>query len=416
MKIKTILFTFFLTAALLLLPLQSSAAQTSSLSLHLEQADLTAFPQMSVRLSAWDASGLPLAGLAAGDFTLQENGGTPFHPASVQADADAPLSVMLVMDISGSMTGQPLVDAKQAAARFLDRLSSSDRAGLIAFNDTINPDPAQMDPKHELAFSNNLAPLYDLITSLQASGDTHVYDAMAKAVKLTAGLPGGHRAILLLSDGQNQPPTLGDPQEAIKLAQAANLPISVIGLGNEIDEAYLRSLAGGTGGVFLLAPKSSELANLFGNMATLLKTQYVLTYTSKVANSGQDYSLTVTLNTAQGSANTSLRLGTTPLITPTFTPTFTPIPTLTSTPTFIPSVIPTVMPTPTPLVWKDIVVSNWGWLLAAVLALGLALWFTASRMRRPRLKKEACAQCGYDLTGLVGACPQCGGTRRLPKR
>jgi hypothetical protein len=59
MKIKTILFTFFLTAALLLLPLQSSAAQTSSLSLHLEQADLTAFPQMSVRLSAWDASGSP---------------------------------------------------------------------------------------------------------------------------------------------------------------------------------------------------------------------------------------------------------------------------------------------------------------------------------------------------------------------
>ena len=208
---------------------------------------------------------------------------------------------------------------------------------------------------------------------------------MTKAVKLTTALPAGHRAILLLSDGQNQPPTQGDPQQAITLAQNANLPVFVIGLGNQIDEPYLLSLANGTGGLFRSTPKSSELASLFTDMASLLKTQYILTYPSSLPADGKSHTLKVTLNTAQGSASTSLGFG--PLPVAANTPTPVP-PTATAMPA-VPTMLPTLVPTPAPE-RPSFLAENWGWLLAAVIALALASWFTGQRMRRSRPKKEVC--------------------------
>jgi len=58
---------------------------------------------------------------------------------------------------------------------------------------------------------------------------------------------------------------------------------------------------------------------------------------------------------------------------------------------------------------------NASWVLVI---LGLALLFVLYFNRwnaRPKPTAEQCAQCGFDLTGKSGPCPQCGGTRRLPK-
>jgi len=407
------LFTFMLLIALTMGSFHQAEAQENAISLHISQVDITGYPAITVHLSAWDESGLPLAGLAPENFTLQEDGGAPFHPATVQADTEAPLSVVLVLDVSGSMTGQPLADARQAAARFLDRLATGDRAALIAFSDSVNPEPQQLDARREMAFTSDLSPMYDLIESLEAQGGTHLYNAMTKAVRLAAGLPPGHRAILLLSDGRNEPAVVGDPDEAIQLAEAANVPVFVIGLGNGIDEPYLRRLANETGGLLRLAPKSSELARLFTDMATLLKTQYILTYTSNLTADGKDHTLTITLNAASASASASLEFGPLPSAPAPAFPTETPAPIELATSVPLPTPVSTAtLPPPKTFHWQD----YWGWPIAALVALGLGIWLTSLRRRRPKPKPESCAQCGFDLTGKPGACPQCGGTKRLPKR
>lgn len=286
MKIKGYFLWILYALALLLGSFNRSLAQGPAVTLHLDWVDITAFPMVSVRLSVWDADGLPLVGLTPGDFTLQEDGGSPFHPAAAEVNLDAPLSVVLVLDVSQSMLGAPMDDAQEAAARFLNRLKQGDRAALIAFSDNLDPDPANLNPARELAFSANLDPMYDLIASLQAQGQTHLYNAAAKAVRLAAGEPEGHRAVLLLTDGRNEPTDLGDPEEAIQLAREANVPIFVIGLGSQIDEPYLRRLATETGGLFRAVPTSSELAHLFADMASLLKTQYLIMYQSTLPADG----------------------------------------------------------------------------------------------------------------------------------
>ena len=424
MKTRSRFTALIFIFVLLVQPLAGVAAQEKAISLHVDWIDTTAFPSVVVNLSAWGADGLPLANLTPGDFTLQEDGGAPFHPAGVQVNPQAALSVGLVLDISESMTGDPIDDAKDAATRFLDRLGPGDRAALIAFSDGIDPDPGALNPSRELDFSADLDPVFDLVEGLQADGQTHLYNAAAKAVGLAAGEQEGHRAILLLTDGRNEPADLGDPEEAIRLAQAVNVPFFVIGLGNQIDEPYLRRLANETGGLFRAAPTSSELAHLFTDMAALLKTQYQLTFESALPADGGTHTLNVTLNAAGGADTQSLEFGPLPLtppteVPPTDAPTLQPSPTDTPIPTEVPATatvipLPTPVPTPPPTLAESLISSPWSWLVLAAFVIGLGWWLFIAR-RRPKPKPEKCVKCGFDMTGKPGACPQCGETRRLPR-
>ena len=270
-------------------------------------------------------------------------------------------------------------------------------------------------------FQKTLPPLYDLIEGLQAGGETHLYDAAAKAVRFFEDQPNGHRAVILLSDGRNEPAEVGDEAEALSLADEFNVPFFVIGLGDAIDLPYLQRLARESGGLFRAVPSSAELAELFRDTASLLKTQYVLSYESALLPDGETHTLQVSLQFGDQLTNQELELGPLPYL-PTAEPTETALfvePTL----TFTPEAHPVLTATPTPLMvsvdpdetsllrGRIIVLS-----LIAVGLISLILIWALLRRRKKRPKPEACGQCGYDLTGVSGPCPQCGSTRRLPKR
>lgn len=387
-----------------------SAAQTAEAQMRIEQVDSTAHPSVVVRLSAWDASGVPFANLSTADFTLQEDDGASFPPEQLSADSRSKISVALALDISGSMQGQPLNDARSAAARFLDRLTPGDQAALIAFSDPIDPAPTAMDDTREAAFTDQLTGLYDRVDGLRAAGGTRLYDALSKSVRMTAQLPQGRRAVLLLSDGRNEPANQGNPEEAIQLAKEAHIPIFVIGLGSEIDEPYLRRVAFETGGAFRVAPRSSELARLFEEMAALLKTEYQLSYTSTLAADGQEHRLAVRLEKKGFTAQAETILGPLPKA-PQQTATIEPFPMpppssqpVSASGEPAPPAAPTIPARPFP----------WSLVGAGLITAGI-LAGTILRNRRKSVAAEVCAKCGFDLSRTSGTCPQCGETRRLPK-
>lgn len=324
-------------------------AQDESVTMQIDWIDISEFPEITVLVSVWNADGLSITDLEIENFSFQEDSGDPIQPATLQAAPNMPLSVGLVLDTSESMIGDPIADSREAATRFLDQLRSDDRAALIAFSSGLNPNPASLNPKLELDFSDNLEPLFGIIDNLEAYGQTHLYNAATKMVALTENEPEGRRAILLLTDGRNEPADVGDPEEAIQRAKDANIPFFVIGLGRGIDEPYLTRLATETGGLFRFAPSSDELGELFDEMAARLKTQYTLTYTSEVPPNGQEHELSVTVNTDAGIVTQVLEFGPVPFIpTVTPTPTFTPSPTLTPSPTQTATLTPSLTPTTTP--------------------------------------------------------------------
>lgn len=417
MKIQKNWFVVSIVILLAGLLISSASAQEQSVYLKLEWADVAAFPQVRLHLSAWDADSLPLTGLAANNFLISEDGGTEFNPDSLAEDSDAPLWIVLVIDVSKSMEGQPLADAKAAAVRFVDRMSAQDQVAVIAFSDQLDTDPIYFEPGLEIGFTEDLDQVYDLIDGLEAAGGTHLYNAVEKAVAQFINVPVGHRAVLVLSDGRNDPIDVGDPDSALSLAQENNVPVFVIGLGNEIDEPYLQRLASETGGLFRLAPRSSDLAHLFDDMASLLKTTYTLTYTSTLPTDGTLHAVSVRLQTTEGAASDGIDFGPLPLVSvqPTEEPTEEPSPTEEPTaipPTNTPIPIPTSTPAPPPPPETNYT----GWLLAAVAALLISLLLFLFRPKRKPIMM-VCANCGFEVgEAPTGVCPECGGERFLPAK
>jgi len=170
-----------------------------------------------------------------------------------------PADVMLVLDRSGSMSGQKIADAKAAAKGFLDRMDlSMDQVGLVSFSDaaTLNQVLTQM-----------AGPVRTAIDGLVASGATNITDAITQAqAELTSARhrTGNQPVIVLLSDGQ--PTAGGDPRPAATAAKNAGTRIFTIGLGADVDPNLLRDLASSPSDYFF-APTSSQLDAIYQQIA-----------------------------------------------------------------------------------------------------------------------------------------------------
>ena len=90
-----------------------------------------ALPQLTLFVNTEDAFGVPVQNLTAEDFTVTIEG-TSARITAVQnvARDNLPISVVLAIDISESMLGEPLANVKQAALIFLDNLSAGDEVAL----------------------------------------------------------------------------------------------------------------------------------------------------------------------------------------------------------------------------------------------------------------------------------------------
>ena len=414
MKTKRI----FMSLIALLAMISTVAASTPTLGFIIESINVDAFPLIEARLSAWDSSGSAIEALNPANIQIVEAGGTPFQPGSVEVDDDSPLAVALVLDVSGSMKGQALTDAQVAAARFLDRLGKDDQAALIAFSSEVDTDPAILKADREYPFTHELKSIYDAVEGLEAGGGTELYNALQKAIALTAQLPEGHRAILLLSDGKNDPANLGDPEIPLRMAKELNVPVFIIGLGNHYDQDYLDRLAAESGGLVRIAPRSSELAQTLADIAGLLKTQFVLKYESGLTSAGPKVITEFTLTQAGSSARRSVEIeglaekiavinaqktAQAPTEKPVEEPTKLPVTDVEHQPPVVGEVVPIEQE-------ASILASPWFWISAVVLLAVLAFFLTK---REPKPKVFKCAGCGFTLAEAVNRCPECGETRKI---
>jgi VWFA-related protein len=139
-----------------------------------------------------------------------------------------PLTVVMALDISGSMAAErKLEEAKRAARLFLDTLHDRVNVGLILFDHQLRviEAPAK-DPKDYRAHRDVLR---KHIAAAQARGGTAYLDATARAVDMLRGVS-GRKAVLLMTDGVdlNSKTTL---DELKKRAQDARVPVYTLGVG-----------------------------------------------------------------------------------------------------------------------------------------------------------------------------------------
>jgi len=289
-------------------------------SLILDDLVLDDFPQTRALVTVRNEDGVPIVGLGPGEFEIVEDGKTSFPPSAVttQINPEAVISVVVVIDISGSMEGKPINEAMRAANALIDQLSPQDRAAIIAFADHVDLDPQHLEEGKEVAFTTDKNGLRNVVNFLdeQIGWDTPLYDAIYKGVKMASNEPVGKRAVIVMTDGRDERDnaqgvpvqdagSLSSPDDPINEANQHNIPIfsiGLVGLGGKIDTKYLRRLAERTGGVYQRAPEPEELAPLFENVVDQLKQQYVLTYDSTLPDDSNYHSLLIRVQLPQGQA------------------------------------------------------------------------------------------------------------------
>ena len=283
--------------------------QGGSVFLTFNEVDDARFPEIQAFVTAADADGFPIPDLTADNFEVLEDGKpVEIKEVTTVAKGELGIALMLVIDTSGSMNaggGAPIRNAKAAALSIVEGMGANDMVAIVAFSDEIEPFPT-FDNAKEVEFTNDKELLDGLINSVQANGNTPLYDATVKAVKMTARLPLGNRAIILLTDGRDEGSKSGGSgsvlteDDAIAEASEAKIPVYTIGLGRDIAEKYLQRLAQRTGGKYETTDEPEKLKPLFEEVRDRLRQRYVIRYESDLVPDYGDHSILVNVKKGEG--------------------------------------------------------------------------------------------------------------------
>ena len=271
----------------------TAAAGSGELAVDIASLDASKPGDVVAVVSVVDASGRPVVGLTKDNFVARIGGlpaGQAGSPASISqvtaaVNSDIGVAVVLAVDVSGSMEGDPLVQARGAARTFVEGLAPIDGVALVTFGDGVTP---------AVNFTTDRGAVFAGLDSLQAVGNTALYQATSVSAFVAASAQTQRKAVILLSDGVDFGNRSAVSRED-SLAQAAAIgaPFFTIGLGSDIDRAYLEALAQGTGGRFLETPTAQGLSELYRAIGDFLRSQYVVTVSPGSLDRGQPLTLEI---------------------------------------------------------------------------------------------------------------------------
>lgn len=170
---------------------------------------------------------------------------------------------ILVVDVSGSMNGKPLEDAKLGVTHFVNQMDVNDAAALLTFSDEI---------KLEQSMTSNNSSLLRKVQQMSSGGTTHLYDALAKAIDISKGYK-EMVAVILLTDGRDSGSQF-TAQNIESMVGYHGIAFYAIGLG-DVDQNTLKTLAQKTSGAYDHTPNSSDLKNLYKKTMNVYKSKHV---------------------------------------------------------------------------------------------------------------------------------------------
>jgi VWFA-related protein len=250
----------------------------------------------------------PVAGLKAENFLLTDNG--------VAQDVDSvtleklPISVSLVLDVSGSVAGEELAHLIDAGQQLVRSLRPEDRASLITFSEEVLVN---------VPLTADVGSVGRALAGLRGSGATSMNDAIHVAMNLRP-LDTSRSVIIVFSDGADnlswsRPDALVDEVRksglvihAIELqtAETAVRPKSPALLSQGfIDRGHggvpvLEALTAEAGGRAWSAKSSRDLKALFTQALEEIRARYLLTFTPKGVPQDGWHALKVSLRNARG--------------------------------------------------------------------------------------------------------------------
>ncbi|MDD3464317.1 MAG: FHA domain-containing protein [Candidatus Cloacimonetes bacterium] len=281
---------------LMILLLLCAPLWAQNISLNHLKTNTDNFPKIvNSSVLALDNAGEPLKNLNAGNFRISLGGAavdTLLNVTTFESSGQG-LSILVCVDVSGSMKGKPLDSVKNALLSFIGKKRANDEIAILAFSE-----------KEELVcdFSTDTEFLRESIGKLKIlPGDTSLYYCIDKGLDRLGGPTARNegRFMILFSDGkEDNPATAYTIDGVIEKARAKQIPIFTAGYTRQ-EKQYLQILdriSQQTGGSFYDAPDAQSLSDHFGKVSRQILGSYVLTYpVFGLAGDGLEKDLSITL-------------------------------------------------------------------------------------------------------------------------
>ena len=206
------------------------------------------------------------------------------------------LSLMLVVDHSGSMGGKPMSDTKAAVISFVKSLDAGIDVGLVKF-----------DSYAELVapLSKNRTELLIGVDTILAEGGTSIQSGLRLAGDQLIGTD-GRKVIILLSDGCD-----GDTagiDAALETLRMNNIYVYTIGFGGA-DTKYLSYIADQTGGKYVSADSSGMLSEVYSSIGQYMTNDYIIEFKADTQPDEYSRHLSVEVNTTDAVAESDYDVG-----------------------------------------------------------------------------------------------------------
>lgn len=271
----------FSIALLVLTPLGLAAQSAPPPSDESKKLFRSSVDLVTIQASVRDQKGRPMKGLRPVDFEVRDNGHV--RPIlSLRADLRSPISVAILVDMSGSMSIAAKIDmARQGYDSILSQLRTGDEVALFAFDSALH---VRQD------FTSDLSKLRGALSNFEPFGSTSLYDATAETARNLAARSATHKAIIVLTDGIDTSSKL-TATEVSGLASSIDVPVYIVATVPSVDHramleatersapseaADLRDLAEWTGGQLVFASTFTETVIVATSLVGELRQQYVL--------------------------------------------------------------------------------------------------------------------------------------------
>lgn len=242
--------------------------------------DAVKIEQVELSVLVVNARGAPVAGLTRDSFQVFEDG-EKVEVDGFAASAELPLSLGIVVDISGSMK-EPFPAVRKAVRDFA--------AGLLRRGDRFFLMTFAFEPVLRLGWTPDAAALGPALERIEPDGGTALHDAVVRSLEQFRS-ERGRKAVVLLTDGDDTVSRTGW-NVALRYARTARTPVFPIGFRIPKLAFFVRErlhdLAVATGGEVFYAPASGELVGVYERISEQLRSQYLLSYRSP-STKGQDH-------------------------------------------------------------------------------------------------------------------------------
>jgi len=260
---------------------------------------------VTLTLTVTDLYGRYVSGLDKNSFTVFDN--NVEQEITFFSDADAPVSIGILFDVSGSMSGEKIAKARKALERFINTSHPSDEYFLIAFNSR-----AQL----LLDRTRDGDAVLQKLTLLQPKSNTALYDAAYLGVERVTRGAHQKKAMLIISDGQDNSSryNFGEVRRMIKESDVIIYSVGILDgrdSGSMVGmqgQAYLDELSNVTGGKAFYPQTDIEMDEIFERIAVELRHQYSIGFVPKdFSPDGKWHKLKVRVKPPRGLSRLTVR-------------------------------------------------------------------------------------------------------------